>query len=142
MSKALRQQGYEVVGSDKLTGHDFLFWQPDQWDCIVTNPPYSIKEKFLERCYKLGKPFALLMPLTALESQSRQKLYTKYGLQMILFPKRINFEVPKTKGSGAWFATAWYTFGLRLPRDLNFVNPEYMNKEQSTLFQLNSPVSH
>jgi hypothetical protein len=28
---------------------------------------------------------------------------------------------------------AWYTNGLRLPRDLNFVNPEYMSKNQSIL---------
>jgi hypothetical protein len=134
LTREFSRLGYKVIGSDKLSSHDFLFWQPEHYDVIVTNPPYSIKEKFLERCYKLGKPFALLMPLTALESQSRQKLYTKYGLQMILFPKRINFETPKTKGSGAWFATAWYTFGLKLPRDLNFVNTEFMNKDQSTLF--------
>ena len=133
LTKTLSRLGYGVVGTDILTGQDFLFWQPDHWDCIVTNPPYSKKQKFLERCYKLGKPFVLLLPLTALETRSRQKLYAKYGLQVILFPKRINFQVPKTIGSNSWFATAWLTNGLRLPRDLNFVNPEYLNQTKLLL---------
>ena len=24
---------------------------------IITNPPYSKKDKFIERCYEIGKPF-------------------------------------------------------------------------------------
>ena len=91
------------------------------YDCIVTNPPYSLKEEFLKRCYELGKPFALLMPLTALESEKRQKLYRKYGIQLIIPNKRFNFETPSGKGGGSWFATAWFTWGLNLPKDLMFV---------------------
>lgn len=127
--------GYNVVGSDIISNkHNFLYWKPDRFDCIITNPPYSIKEKFLERCYQLKKPFALLMPLTALESQSRQKLYRKYGLQLILMDGRINFETPKTKGSGSWFATAWFTNGLNLPKELNFIDSHFC-VYQTTLLQ-------
>src|SRR3989304_3666985 len=46
--------------------------------CIITNPPYSMKEEFLERCYRWKVPFALLMPLTALEGKRRGELYRKY----------------------------------------------------------------
>lgn len=81
----------------------------------------NCKEKFLERCYELGKPFALLMPLTALESKKRQTLFRKHGIQLIIPDKRINFETPSGKGSGAWFLTAWFCYGLNLPKDINFV---------------------
>ena len=49
------------------------------------------------------------------------KLYKKYGIQLIIPNKRINFETPSGKGSGSWFATAWFCFGLNLPKDLMFI---------------------
>jgi len=59
-----------------VSGNDFLVDEPAfAYDCIITNPPYSIKDRFLTRCYELKKPFALLMPLTALEGKYRQQLY-------------------------------------------------------------------
>ena len=112
--------GFRVIATDILTGHNFLKWQPDKYDCIITNPPFSLKQEFLERCYKLGKPFALLLPHTTFETAKRQQLFKKYGVQVIFFDKRINFETPSGNGSGSWFATAWFTWKLNLPSTLNF----------------------
>lgn len=79
---ALREEGYTVTGSDVLgfrgqRNRDFFTWEPSRWDCVVTNPDYSgkNKERFLERAYSLGKPFALLMPLTTLEGVKRQEMF-------------------------------------------------------------------
>ena len=120
--RELELHGYSVVGTDILTGTSFLGnWEPDKWDCIVTNPPYSLKQRFLERCYRLGKPFALLLPLTTLETPSRQALFREFGLEVIFFDKRINFETPSGKGSGSWFATAWFTWGLGIGKEMTFV---------------------
>ena len=121
-----KEKGFKVIGTDikdqPSDDGDFLKWNlPLSYDCIVTNPPYSLKERFIERCYQLGKPFALLMPLTALESEKRQRFWRK-GVQLIIPNKRYNFETPSGKGSGSWFATAWFTWGLNLPKDLNFIN--------------------
>lgn len=125
LSSALRQKGFEVIGTDINDGVDFLEKQPEQeWDCIITNPPYSLKQRFLERCYELGKPFALLLPLTTFETAKRQALFDKYGVQVIFFDKRINFITPSGKGSGNWFASAWFTWGFNLPNDLNLVKLE------------------
>lgn len=118
----LTDRGYEVIGTDVLTGQDFLTYKPKHFDCIVTNPPFSIKQQFLERAYELQKPFAFLLPLTTFESAKRQVLFKIYGLQVIFFDKRINFETPSGKGSGSWFATAWFTNGLNLPKDFTFVS--------------------
>ena len=121
LGMALSEERFHVIGTDILTHQDFLKYKPEHFDCIITNPPYSLKEKFLERCYELKKPFALLMPLTALESEKRQKLYRKYGIQLIIPNKRFNFETPSGNGSGSWFATAWFCGNMNLPKDLNFV---------------------
>jgi len=118
--KALRELDYEVISTDILTGNDFLFYKPEYFDCIITNPPYSIKEDFLKRCYELGKPFALLLPLTTFETKTRQTLFKKYGVQVIFFDKRINFETPSGTGGGAWFSVAWFTWGLGLKDVLNY----------------------
>jgi hypothetical protein len=117
------KDGFEVVGTplEEKEKWDFFIDKPIQWDCIITNPPYSIKEKFLRRCFELETPFALLMPLTALEGKKRGELYKKYGIQLIIPNKRINFRTPSGKGSGAWFQTAWFCYGLNLPKDLMFV---------------------
>jgi len=117
--KGFTEKGFNTISTDILQGVDFL---ENYFECdiIITNPPYSLKEKFLERCYELGKPFALLMPLTALESEKRHKLYRKYGIQLIIPNKRFNFETPSGNGSGSWFCTAWFCGNINLPKDLNF----------------------
>lgn len=118
---ALREKGFKVIGTDILTGQNFLTWTPENYDCIITNPPYSLKQEFLERCYQLNKPFALLLPLTTLETGKRQDLLKKYGIEIILFDKRINFETPEpTEKSSSWFATAWFCYKLDIGRTLTF----------------------
>ena len=117
-------QGYKVFGSDILNSpfQDFLSYAGfETFDCIVTNPPFSIKEKFLSRCYDLGEPFALLMPITTFDSRERRKLFHRNGVQIVLPNGRVNFETPNNKGSSSWFFdTAWFTHGLNLPSQLIF----------------------
>jgi len=120
LAKHLEKRGFEVIGNKS---EDFLRKKVDMenYDIIITNPPYSIKDKFLEHCFNGGRPFALLMPLTALEGKKRGELYKKYGIQLIIPNKRINFITPSGKGSGAWFQVAWFCYRMNLPKDLNFV---------------------
>lgn len=128
---ALNTEGFLTMGTDILTGHDFLKWTPKKYDCIITNPPFSLKQEFLERAYELGKPFAFLLPLTTFETKKRQYLFKKYGLEVIFFDKRINFETPSGKGSSSWFATAWFTNGLNIGKQMTFERLE----NQNTLFE-------
>ncbi|MBE3140716.1 MAG: hypothetical protein IMZ53_09055, partial [Thermoplasmata archaeon] len=110
LAQYLSEDGFDVI-CDKE--NDFLAEVISNWfDCIVTNPPYSKKYEFLKRCYEINKPFALLMPLTALEGKKRGELYRRYGIQVIIPNKRINFITPSGKGSGSWFQVAWFTWGL------------------------------
>jgi hypothetical protein len=121
LAQGLRQAGLTVIATDKKDGRDFLTWQPTDWHCIITNPPFSLKNEFLATAYDLGKPFAFLLPLTALESPSRQGLFHRNGIQVMVLDKRIHFETPNQKSSHAWFPVAWFCRGLGLPEQLTFV---------------------
>ena len=49
------------------TGQDFLQYEPQEdYDYIISNPPFSKKDAILKRLYELKKPFAILMPLNVL----------------------------------------------------------------------------
>jgi len=117
LTKALQKQGFEVLATDKK--QSFLRHSVD-CDCIITNPPFSLKQEFLEHAFRLKKPFAFLLPLTTLETPKRQALFKKHGIEIILLDKRINFETPDGKGGGSWFATAWFTHGLKIGKELSF----------------------
>lgn len=108
------KKGHYAFGTDLEMGVDFLSVQKGEidFDFIVTNPPYSLKSKFVQKCYDLGKPFALLMPLTALEGIERQSCYKEKGLSLLCLPRRVNYYTPSGSGSGAHFASAWYTHGF------------------------------
>ena len=116
----LQASGYEVFGTD--IEYDFILGKSLECDCIVTNPPYSMKNHFIRKCYEIGKPFALLMPLTALESEERQKYYRKHGVQLIIPDKRIQYTMPDGSKNkhGNWFSSAWFTHGFNLPEAIIF----------------------
>lgn len=117
--QGLKDEGFEVVGTDKE--FNFLLDKPAVFDCIITNPPFSLKDDFLQRAYSLDIPFAFLLPLTTFEGKIRQALFQMYGLEVIFFDKRINFETPSGKQGGSWFMTAWFTHGLNIGKEMTFV---------------------
>lgn len=119
----LNAEGFTTFGTDIIAPweQNFFNMPPLSFDAIVTNPPYSIKDKYLARCYELGKPFALLLPVTAFSSGKRQALFNKHGIQTLFMPKRVNFKTPiKQEYLPAWFMTAWFCWGFDLPSQLVF----------------------
>ena len=120
MARALIAKGFHVVCSDiepQFSAQlplDFLIEQmPYHYDCIVTNPPFSLKYEWIERCYDLGRPFALLLPLETLGSTKAQRLFQKNGICVLLMSPRVDFKMPDAGwlGGGAQFPTAWFLGG-------------------------------
>ena len=130
LTNKLKQKGFKVVSTDiKMTKDkrlSFFKYAPRFFNCIITNPPFSKKTEFIEKCYKLKVPFALLLPLSALETKKRQEQWKK-GLQIIILNERLHFETPDNKQSHCWFASAWFTYGLNLPKDITFVEIKLIN---------------
>lgn len=118
ISKILKGRGNKVISTHPDTGFDFLTDTPDfDYDCIITNPPYSKKDQFLKKAYELGKPFAMLLPVDAIASIKRVELFKKYGLEILVMDRRINFMPDKNK---VWFNVAWFCWNI-LPSKLEFV---------------------
>ena len=118
--QAFRENGYEVIHSHIDTGQDFFEYMPSEhFDCIISNPPFSCKDKVLERLCQIGKPFAILLPLNSLQGQSRYKVFKK-GIQLLAFDKRIDYHTNEnfqTYTKGNHFASGYFCRGI-LPRDL------------------------
>lgn len=114
LEDALYDSGFnQVIPTDILTGQNFFEFEPEKWDCLVTNPPYSIKYRWLQRCYELGKPFALLVPVEMLGAATAQELLKKYSFEALLLDKRIDFKMPNKGFEGsAQFPVFWLCWQL------------------------------
>ena len=116
----LRKAGYKVIATHINNGQDFFEYEPEQYNLIISNPPFSLKDKILKRLNELGKPFAMLLPLPTLQGQKRFE-YLK-NCQALIFDKRINyFKNKETKEiqTGVAFASIYICKDI-LDKDLIF----------------------
>lgn len=59
------------------------------YDLLITNPPFSIKEQVFEKCLKNGKDFILVLPETFIFSVGFYNLLEKYRFSYKLYsPKQ------------------------------------------------------
>lgn len=108
--RRLREEGFDVVSSHIADGYDFFKFEPPVWSIIVSNPPYSIKDKVIRRCYELNKPFALLMPIPTIQGERRFKIWGN-DIQLLTFDKRINFHTRgnlKTTSDACHFGSGYF----------------------------------
>lgn len=89
--QTFRENGFDVIRSHIDEGKDFFLYEPGDYDVIISNPPFNIKDQILERLYNLNKPFAVLLPLNTLQGKTRYK-YFKNGIQILSFDQRIGFH--------------------------------------------------
>lgn len=114
--KVLRENGYTVECShiDNKDG-DFFNYQPLEWDMIVSNPPYSIRNDILRRAFSFGKPFALLMNTNGLfDSQVRWDLFNQNDFSLFYLKGRVNYmkEYGKVEKTSPPFQSAYITSKL------------------------------
>jgi len=102
--RCMRNNGFKIVGSDIQGGSDYSpfkkldYLQNDcaDYDAVVTNPPYSCYGDFLRKGFEYGKPFAFLLPDSAMDSLERFQVIKKHGhsVSLVYLPKRVAFETP------------------------------------------------
>ena len=88
---------------------------------IISNPPFSQKDKVLAHLYELDKPFVMLLPVMAIQAKSRFKLF-KRGLELLIFDGRIDYHTRgnfKESKSGIHYGSAYFCRGV-LPDKLTF----------------------
>lgn len=133
LSDALGRYVKRVIGTDLLTGQNYFdnLHVPYHYTVQITNPPFSLKYRWLERAYQMGKPFALLMPADTLFAATAQALFDAYGFGMLLPNQRIDFKMPNTgwKGS-AQFTSAWFTWKLGVRDCVNRVKVNWTEQKR------------
>lgn len=93
--KVLSEAGHTVTYSHIGAGKDFFSYTKEEvkdFNYMISNPPFSCKDKVLEHLYKLGVPFMMLLPLPTLQGKARGKLFTEYGLEVLAFDIRIGYH--------------------------------------------------
>ena len=95
--KNLKDLNIKLIHENK----DFFTYEPEKYDMIVDNPPYSCKKEILERCLKLNKPFALLLPLDTLERHYMKDIFNSNTnkIQLLIPRKRYDYQGRKKKDS-------------------------------------------
>ena len=116
--KVLADAGIDTIASHINDGRDFFEYEPEHYDCIVSNPPFTNKRAFFQRALDLGKPFALLMANTCLNDRAPIQLFEERGLQLLLLDRRTEFVQPNSESSGKiTFSSSYFCCDL-LPRDI------------------------
>lgn len=113
LADELKRNGITVVGR---TDMDCFEEEPDEYDVIITNPPYRNNKDFIKRAIDSWKPFALLVRLEHLWWVQASKLLKDLDIKILIPEKRINFITPKMrewdKVWGSPFHTVWLTYKL------------------------------
>jgi hypothetical protein len=126
ISNVLTDHNFEVISTDLkyenanfLTSHALLL----KTDCIITNPPFSLKRKFFEKCIEYSRPFALL--ISADYNLWVIDAIRKYGCEKLIPDHRINFITPtglnESSGHTSYFHSLWLTRYFNLGKTETFV---------------------
>jgi hypothetical protein len=126
--KVFKENGFKVIFSHIRYGQDFYTYEPDEWDVLISNPPFSGKRQTFERCLSFGKPFALIMDLRWLNDSAPQDLFKDKDLQLLMFDKRMQFKnQPKGKIN---FSCAYFCHDF-LPKQI--IIRDFKNRNQLKL---------
>ncbi len=115
--KVLTEQGYKVVYSHIENGQDFYTYEPEEWDILVSNPPFTNKRLIFERALSFGKPFALVMSNTWLNDSAPKQVFKDKQLQLLMFEERMKFSNNGVVQDKITFSSSYFCYNL-LPKDI------------------------
>ena len=116
----LKELGFDVIHNDND------FFESNEGDVVVSNPPFSKSKDILNRLKELDKPFILILPSPKIcTSYFRENFKsTDSQLQIIIPRKRIHFTKHiDGKPIDGWknacnFDCFYYCYKMNLPRDI------------------------
>ena len=134
--RVLRAHGHEVLASDLIDyGGPTCFYRrnfllehklPECCECILTNPPFSLAEEFVEHALELCPHVIMLLRLAFLESERRSRILDTGSLARIhVFRRRLpmmhrdSWTGPKASSAMAF---AWFVW------DRGHIGPATINR--------------
>lgn len=126
--KALTKYGYDVVMTNLENGQDFYLYQPEQWDIIITNPPFSGRTKLMNRLMSFDKPFIILQATQMFNNQFAVNYLCEFSddFKFILPRSRMSFltfkedeNIIRSDRNGASFYSFWLCYKTVLTKTFN-----------------------
>jgi hypothetical protein len=112
----MRSLGWDVIHKE------MDFFQSNEGDILVSNPPYSMKKEVFTRLKEIDKPFVMICPSSMLTTKYIRELFSPdsaYRLQLIIPRKRIQFNKMGEVASGRCnFDCFYYCYKMDLPNDI------------------------
>lgn len=132
---ALKANGFKVEHSHILTGQDFYNYEPEHWDIIVSNPPFTGKADIFRRCISFNKPFVLLMACNWFNDSAPYRLFHDKDMELLMFNRRIQYNAEYRIP----FSSCYICHKI-LPKQIVFENLE-VTKEYSRMYEDVSEIS-
>ena len=108
----------KVVYSHIDTGQDFFEYEPEEWDLIISNPPFTNKREYFARALSFNKPFALIMTNTWLNDAAPKQLFEEKDLQLLMFDKRMKFiDLQGNINNKITFSSSYFAWNF-LPKQI------------------------
>ena len=107
----LQELGFDVIHKD------INFFESNEGDIVVSNPPFSKSKEVIERLKELDKPFILILPSNKINTQYFRIL--KNEIQIIIPKKRIHF-LKNVEGwrNACYFDCFYYCYKMNLSKDI------------------------
>ena len=112
----LEELGFDVIHNDND------FFESNEGDIVVSNPPFSKSKEVITRLKKIDKPFILILPSSKINTQYFRLF--KNEIQIIIPKKRIHFDkqidgvTPEGWKNSCNFDCFYYCYKMNLPRDI------------------------
>ena len=130
----------KVIRSHLESGQDFFDYEPEEWDMIVSNPPFTDKRKFFERALSFNKPFALIMTNTWLNDSAPKQLFKDRDLQLLMFDKRMKFISPDGRNNDKiTFSSSYYCWNF-LPKRIIMKELNKPTKQVVPAYQVSQEI--
>ncbi|KJJ65474.1 hypothetical protein [Clostridium sp. FS41] len=112
MVDVMEENGYKVIGTDIITGTDYLSAEYRKCDWIITNPPFSQSQEFIERSIGYGVSFAFLLKSQYWHVKKRYDLFWGYRPQFVLpLTWRPDFLFGKRGSGSPLMDVMWVVWG-------------------------------
>lgn len=115
--RVLKNNGFNVINSHIEYGQDYYQYEPEHWDIMVSNPPFTNKRQIFERALSFNKPFALIMSNTWLNDSAPKVLFKDRDLQLLMFRNRIKFLNNGVINNKITFSSSFFCWNL-LPKQI------------------------
>lgn len=133
MVDVMQRFGYKVIATDIETGTDFLTSPDMECEWVITNPPFSVADKFIEKCIKIGKPFALLLKSQYWHAKKRIGLFRSCPPSFVCpLTWRPNFAGEQAGRGNPLMDVIWVVWDMkRYPHYVPLERPKTIDMEET-----------